>query len=64
MVGWQKKVTSPFEVEVSESTLDTLHMPKSVLPWSVWLLDALGDVLVALDLTGDAVTSAPLSNSD
>ena len=64
MVGWQKKVTSPFEVEVSESTLDTLHMPKSVLPWSVWLLDALGDVLVVLDLTGDAVTSTPLSNSD
>ena len=52
-----RKATSPFEVEVSESTLDTLHMPKSVLSWSIWLLDACGDA-------GDAVTSAPFSNSD
>ena len=64
MVGWQEKVTSPFEVDVSESTLDTLRVPKSVLSCSVWLLDAPGDVLLVLDLTGDAVTPAPLSNSD
>jgi hypothetical protein len=59
-----RNVPSPFKVEVSESPLDTLRMPKSVLPWSVWLLDAPGDALLVLDLIGDTVTSSRFSNSD
>jgi len=65
MVGKKgKMIPSPFEVEVSDSPLDTLRMPKSVLSCFVWLLDAPGGVLLVLDLTGDAVTSSRLSNSD